>query len=120
WRHYMELFDAMPNMVLFGGVVLVHAGIPRDETLEKKFRDLSSLNDEEIRFQMMWSDPSDAEVIPRELQRQSARFPFGRAQAAEFLNRIGCHSLIRGHEKVTEGFRIQYDDEDVRLMTVFS
>ncbi|MCA9580782.1 MAG: serine/threonine protein phosphatase [Myxococcales bacterium] len=120
WHHYMKLFEHMPNMLLFGGTLLVHGGIPRDETIEKKFIDLSSLNDPEIRFQMMWSDPSEAEVIPRELQRQSARFPFGRRQAAAFLERIGCHTIVRGHEKVLEGFKQQYNDEDVRLMTVFS
>jgi hypothetical protein len=31
---------------------------------------------------------------------QSARFCFGRLQAQHFLRRIGCHALIRGHEKI--------------------
>ncbi len=69
---------------------------------------------------MMWSDPSSAEVIPAALQEQSARFPFGRLQCQAFLQRIGCHTLVRGHEKVDEGFRRVYDDESQLLISLFS
>ena len=81
---------------------------------------LTSLNDPDIRFQMMWSDPSSADVIPAMLQDQSARFPFGRLQAQAFLQRMGCHTIFRGHEKVEEGFRHVYDHPNVSLFTVFS
>lgn len=120
FRKYMTLFDAMPNLLIFDGTVFVHAGIPRDRLLKERWQDLSSLNDPDIRFQMMWSDPSSVDVVPAELQEQSARFPFGRLQAAAFLQRMGCHSMVRGHEKVNEGFRRNYDDDDVALMTLFS
>jgi hypothetical protein len=88
--------------------------------LKERFRGLASLNDKDIRFQMMWSDPSSADVIPTALQEQSARFPFGRLQSLAFLQKIGCHTLIRGHEKVEEGFRRVYDDENQLLITLFS
>jgi len=120
FRHYMKLFDAMPNMLLFDGMLFVHGGIPRDRLIKERWTDLSTLNDPDMRFQMMWSDPSTADVIPADLQDQSARFPFGRLQAAAFLHRIGCHTLVRGHEKVEEGFKRNYDDEQVVLMTLFS
>ncbi len=120
FRHYMKLFDAMPNMLLFDGMTFVHGGIPRDRLVKERWKDLSSLNDPDIRFQMMWSDPSSVDVVPAELQEQSARFPFGRLQAAAFLHRMGCHTLVRGHEKVEAGFRRDYDDENVVLMTLFS
>ena len=29
---------------------------------------------------MLWSDPGEADVIPLELQKANARFPFGRRQ----------------------------------------
>jgi len=120
FKHYIKLFENMPNMLLFGKTLFVHGGIPRDLTLKQRYQDLSSLNDTDIRFQMMWSDPSTADVIPVELQEQSARFPFGRLQAAAFLQRIGCNTLIRGHEKIDEGFDRTYDDDNVVLFTVFS
>ncbi len=116
----MRLFDSMANMLLFERFLFVHGGIARDLTLKEKYRDLSSLNDWDIRFQMMWSDPSSADVIPASLQAQSARFPFGRLQCQAFLQRIGCHTLVRGHEKVDEGFRRSYDDGNQLLITLFS
>jgi hypothetical protein len=118
--HYRRLFEALPNMLLFDRFLLVHGGLPRDRLLKERYRDLSSLNDPDLRFQMLWSDPSSADVIPVALQEQSARFPFGRLQCLAFLRRIGCHTLIRGHEKVEEGFRRTYDDEEQLLITLFS
>ncbi len=118
--HYMRLFDALPNMLLFGQTLFVHGGIPRDLLLKERYRDLSSLNDPDIRFQMMWSDPSSADVIPASLQEQSARFPFGRLQSLAFLQRLGCHTLVRGHEKVDEGFKRSFDDGQQLLITLFS
>ena len=120
FAHYMKLFDALPNMLFFERILFVHGGIARDLLLKEKYKDLSSLNEWDIRFQMMWSDPSSADVIPATLQEQSSRFPFGRLQSQAFLQRIGCHTLVRGHEKVDEGFRRVYDDESQLLITLFS
>ncbi len=120
FAHYMKFFDSLPNMFFFERFMFVHGGIPRDLTLKEKYKDLSSLNDWDIRFEMMWSDPSSADVIPASLQKQSARFPFGRLQCQAFLQRIGCHTLIRGHEKVDAGFQRVYDDDNQLLITLFS
>lgn len=120
FRHYMKLFDNLPNTLLFDRTLFVHAGIPRDSLIKERWKDLNALNDPDIRFQMMWSDPSSADVIPAALQEQSARFPFGRLQAAHFLQRIGCTTLIRGHEKVESGFAQTYHDDNVTLITLFS
>jgi len=120
FAHYMKLFDALPNMLFFERILFVHGGIARDLLLKEKYKDLSSLNEWDIRFQMMWSDPSSADVIPATLQEQSSRFPFGRLQSQAFLQRIGCHTLVRGHEKVDEGFRRVYDDANQLLITLFS
>jgi hypothetical protein len=117
---YMRLFEAMPNMLVFDRTLFVHAGIPREDTLAEKWRDLTSLNDPDIRFQMLWSDPSDADVIPLELQKANARFPFGRRQFKNFMVRLGLTTLIRGHERVVEGFRKIYDDPDATLLSLFS
>jgi hypothetical protein len=116
----MTLFDALPNMLLFDRMLFVHGGIARDLLLKERYRDLSSLNEWDIRFQMMWSDPSTADVIPAALQEQSSRFPFGRLQSQAFLQRIGANTLVRGHEKIDEGFRRVYDDPNQLLITLFS
>lgn len=122
-EHFLEmkrLFDVLPTAMLFERVLMVHAGIPRDETIGAKLRDLSTLNDDEIRFQMMWSDPSEVDYVPADLQKQNARFPFGKHQFKRFMQRLGCNTLIRGHEKVNEGYKIVYDEDGFRLMTLFS
>ena len=69
---------------------------------------------------MMWSDPSVADVIPADLQDQAARFAFGKMQFRAFMNRIGANTMLRGHEKITEGFEAVYDEELGRLITLFS
>ena len=117
---YMNLFESMPNSLIFDQFFFVHAGIPRDSTQDALWRDLSSLNDPDIRFQMLWSDPSAADFIPRDLQEQNARFPFGRVQFEQFMDRIGCTTMIRGHEKINAGFRDVYPDGDVHLFNLFS
>src|SRR5690606_37519255 len=117
---FLDFIDAMPNMLLFDQMLFVHAGIPRDSLIADKWSDLGALNREDIRFQMLWSDPSKAEVVPDELQKASARFAFGRQQFRKFMQRIGCNALVRGHEKVNAGFKNHYSDQDMRLFTLFS
>jgi hypothetical protein len=120
FESYMKLFESMPNMLLFDRTLFVHAGIPRDAEISEKYTDLSSLNDKDIRFQMLWSDPSEADHIPDELQQQNARFPFGRSQFERFMSMIGCNMMVRGHEKVTEGFKSFYPLGQVPLLNLFS
>ena len=120
FRHYQATFETMPNMLFFDRFLFVHGGIPKDRILKEKYKDLSSLNDADIRFQMMWSDPSVADVIPADLQDKTARFAFGKLQFKAFMQRVGCHTMFRGHEKVNDGFHVSYDDPQARLITLFS
>ncbi|HEU4614755.1 MAG TPA: metallophosphoesterase, partial [Kofleriaceae bacterium] len=96
---YRMLFEHMPTSFLFERTLLVHGGIPRDDTFAERYRDLSSLNDDELRFQMMWSDPVATDHVPVELQRMDPRFTFGRNQFDAFMQRTGMQALIRGHER---------------------
>ena len=120
FRRYRTFFEDMPVWCLFDRTVFVHAGIPRDDTLAEHWTDLSSLSHPDIRFESIWSDPSEVDFIPRPLQARTNRFPFGRMQAQAFMRRIGANVLIRGHEKVNEGFRRVYDDGAILLCTLFS
>ncbi|EDM74948.1 hypothetical serine/threonine protein phosphatase [Plesiocystis pacifica SIR-1] len=120
FERYLAFFDSMPNMLIHDRMLFVHAGIPRDALLRERWRDMSSLNDSDIRFQMLWSDPSRADAIPEDLQAASARFPFGRKQFRAFMSKLGCNLLVRGHEKVNAGFKKVYRDDDIQLLTVFS
>ncbi len=117
---YMRLFEALPNFLVFDKTLFVHAGIPREDTIHEKLRGIASLNDPDIRFQMLWSDPSEADAVPLELQKANARFPFGKKQFKSFMAELGLRTLIRGHERVVEGFKTIYDDPDGTLLSLFS
>src|SRR5262249_3699162 len=94
---HMRLFDQLPSMLVFDKLLFVHAGIPREDTISAKLKSLSALNDAEIRLQMAWSDPSDADFVPLDLQRTNTRFAFGRMQFRGFMARVGCTVMVRGH-----------------------
>jgi hypothetical protein len=117
FREYMQMFDALPTSLAFDRFFFVHGGVPRNAALVEKWQDLSSLNDPDLRFQMMWSDPSDTEVVPDELQEKASRFGYGSAQFRNFLARIGCSVMVRGHERIVDGFQTAYDES---LYTLFS
>jgi hypothetical protein len=117
---HMRLFDQLPSVLCFERLFFVHAGIPREDTIGAKLKSLSALNDPEIRLQMAWSDPSDADFVPLDLQRSNTRFPFGRMQFRGFMTRVGCSVMVRGHERVVEGLRKVYPDPDLMLLSLFS
>ena len=119
FQEYMKMFEEMPNMLFFDDLMFVHAGIPRDPTSRRSCTDLAGLNDPDIRFQMLWSDPSTADFIPDDLQAQNARFPFGKKQFEAFMARLGCSMMVRGHEKVDAGFKTMYGDV-ASLLSLFS
>lgn len=119
FQEYMQMFEQLPNMLFFDDLMFVHAGIPRDSDIKARFHDMSSLNDPELRFQMLWSDPSTADHIPDDLQAQNARFPFGKRQFEAFMARLGCSMMIRGHEKIDAGFKTMYGDV-ASLLSLFS
>jgi uncharacterized tellurite resistance protein B-like protein len=119
FQDYMRMFEEMPNMLFFDELMFVHAGIPRDTDIKAKLHDMAALNDPDIRFQMLWSDPSTADYIPDDLQAQNARFPFGKRQFEAFMARFGCSMMFRGHEKVDAGFKTMYG-EVASLATLFS
>nr|HEX4312562.1 metallophosphoesterase family protein [Kofleriaceae bacterium] len=121
FQQYMFMFEEIPNMLFFDDLMFVHAGIPRDADIRDKVSDLAALNDPDLRFQMLWSDPSTADFIPEDLQAQNARFPFGRLQFESFMRRIGCSMMVRGHEKIDAGFKPMYGEgEAASLVNLFS
>jgi hypothetical protein len=116
---YRQLFEHMPTSLLCERTLLVHGGIPRADTFER-YRDLASLNDLELRFQMMWSDPIHADRVAVEQQRLNPRFTFGREQFRAFMERVGMTTMVRGHEQIDRGFDVFYDLGDRLLLTLFS
>jgi hypothetical protein len=117
---YMSLFEALPSIALVDRCLFVHAGIPRDATMARRFRGLADLNDAELRFEMAWSDPTSARSVPSALQASSSRFSFGRQQFLRFMGELGSTLLVRGHQTVEEGVRLLYAGAPAQLLNVFS
>jgi len=116
---YRHLFERMPTSLVFERTLFVHGGVPKDDTLGK-VRDLSALDDPAVRFEMMWSDPVQTDQVPVELPRANPRFSFGRDQFRAFMQRIGCDTMIRGHEQIATGFKTVFDIGDHKLHSLFS
>jgi hypothetical protein len=119
-RAAAQLFEDLPTSMILGRTFLTHGGVPRDTLTREKLGDLAGLNDWNVRFQMMWSDPSTVDVVPKALQDSTYRFAFGRLQCLGFLQRVGCHTFIRGHEHVEPGYRVSWDDDRMLFVTVVS
>ena len=64
--------------------------------------------------------PAKAADAPKSLQEESARFPFGTMQFANFMATVGCNVMVRGHTKVVEGFKTVVDDGSHKLLNLFS
>ena len=60
------------------------------------------------------------DAVSVELQKKSSRFTFGKKQFAAFMDRIGCHTMIRGHEQIDACFEVVYDLGDKQLLNLFS
>jgi len=117
---YRHLFDHMPTSFIFERTLFVHGGIPRDDTFAERYHDLGNLGDPVIRFEMMWGDPLPVDRVVGSIQRESPRFGFGREQFRVFMDRVGVHTMIRGHEAIEPGFITNYDLGHCRMHTLFS
>jgi hypothetical protein len=113
---YRQLFEYMPTSICASG--RCQCGDPRADTPSSVATCRAQRS--EMRFQMMWSDPSHVDHVPVEQQQQNPRFPFGRDQFRAFMDRAGMTTMIRGHEQIDRGFDVFYDLGDRMLLTVFS
>ena len=101
------LFERMPNMLLFDRTLFVHAGIPRDDALAKeRWKDLSSpqrprhaLPDDVERSERR---PTSSPPSCRSRTRASRS---GGCSSARSCSASAAHTMVRGHEKVDEGFQ---------------
>ena len=124
FRRYIELFEVMPNSMSFGDLFFVHGGIPKDRLVKERWKDLSSLNDPDIRFQMMWSDPSKADVASRPTcKTKSSRFAFGKHASVPRVHAAhhGASTLIPRSREGERGLSHELSTgRKGKLVTLFS
>ncbi len=129
-KAYMTFFDTLGQFALIrtGKVITmaVHGGIPRPILTEEGYftylESLSVLSDSEhmdpfgrtMTQNLMWSDPYLGEG---ELREGMGRYYFTEEQFLDFIETIGVHQMLRGHEWMDAGFRKHFNG---RLYTIFS
>lgn len=105
---YVEVFTAMPLMVLANNVFAAHGGIIKGADL--KYLRKVGKNDKMAIEALVWSDPVISFTF------RGAGFPFNKQDLIEFLNKINAKVFVRGHDYNTLGFSIYKD----KCLTIFS
>ena len=129
-KAYLDFFNTLGQFALIrtGKVMTmaVHGGIPRPLLAEGGYftylENLAMLSDPDytdpfgrkMTQNLMWSDPYSGEG---ELREGLGRFYFTEEQFLDFIETIGVHQMLRGHEWMDAGFREHFDG---RLYTIFS
>jgi len=103
--------------MLEGRCVFLHGGVPSEaKSLEDvAFAHLKHPAESHL-TEILWSDPGEDFVGTYPSPRGAGRL-FGPDVTKKFLEMLGVHVLVRGHEPVDEGFRISHNG---RVLTLFS
>ncbi|KAI7889152.1 Metallo-dependent phosphatase-like protein [Mucor mucedo] len=120
WKHFVDVFNAMPIAALVGGrIFCVHGGLsPLMQSMDQitsiqrplEIPEYGLLND------LLWSDPSDASPDWSENDR-GVSVCFGTKNVDAFLNRFDLDLVCRAHMVVEDGYEFF---NERRLVTIFS
>ncbi len=102
FRHYMKLFDALPNVLLFDKIMFVHGGIPRDRITKERWKDMSS---HERQRPPLPDDVERSEHCGRHPRRPSGQVEPLRVRAAPAPRVPPAHRLQHGRARSREGER---------------
>ncbi len=127
---YLTFFNTLGQIAFIQSkskvTMIAHGGIPRpileSGTYFSYLNQLSDLSDRAILDpfgrtmvqNLMWSDPYND---GGDLREGMGRFYFTEAQFLDFLETIGVHQMLRGHQWMEEGYRAQFQN---RIYTIFS
>jgi len=97
--------------------IMLHAGVP---SKARSLEDVAYAHEkhpaESHLEEILWSDPSD-EITGTHPSSRGAGYLFGEDVTDAFLKMVGVRFLVRGHEPMSEGYKI---DHDGRILTLFS
>ena len=96
--------------------LMVHGGVsPEIKSLQDIAKAQENQN-EAVLEDLLWSDP-DEDVQGVALSPRGAGKLFGKSVTEEVLGRLGAKVLVRGHEPVGVGFKLNHDG---KVLTLFS
>lgn len=127
---YLAFFNTLGQIAFIQSkskvTMIVHGGVPRpileNGAYFSYLNQLSDLSDRAILDpfgrtmvqNLMWSDPYNGSG---DLREGMGRFYFSEAQFLDFLETIGVHQMLRGHQWMEEGYQAQFQN---RIYTIFS
>ena len=119
WRYCTDLFDYLTLSALVDDKIFcVHGGI---SPKIKKLDDIRLIDrkqeppHEGPMCDMMWSDPDD--IKGWSFSHRGAGYLFGQNVFEEFLERNDLSYVVRAHQLVMEGYKMQFND---KIITVWS
>jgi serine/threonine-protein phosphatase 4 catalytic subunit len=119
WRYCTDLFDYLTlSATIDDTIFCVHGGI---SPKVKKLDDIRLIDrkqevpHEGPMFDMMWSDPED--IKGWTLSHRGAGYLFGKDVFEEFLQKNDLTHVVRAHQLVMEGYKLQFDE---KMITVWS
>ena len=113
-----ELFDYLHLAVYVEGrYLMLHGGLPTKIQNLQQLAQASILHPEKpFLEELLWNDP-DESISGTFPSPRGAGNLFGKIITKEILEKLNAKILIRGHEVVNEGFKINHDG---KILTLFS
>ncbi|MEM2204230.1 MAG: metallophosphoesterase family protein [Sulfolobales archaeon] len=115
------IFDLLPYAAIYRDtVVFLHGGIPVLSTTSywSDFRCiLDADHDKRTLEEILCNDPTEDPDIGYASSPRGAGFLWGEAITNEFIKKTGVKIIVRGHEAVREGYKLNHG---ARVLTIFS
>jgi protein phosphatase len=113
-----RLFDCLYNAAYVEDrYLMVHGGVPSATCNLQEIAYADKLHPEKpFLEELLWNDPDEnaPSVMP---SRRGAGNLFGKTITTDVLKKLGAKILIRGHESVPNGYKINHDG---KVLTLFS
>jgi protein phosphatase len=115
-----RLFDRMPHAVhIRDWALLVHGGIPTSTLDKDRVEEILGAGEDppiDVLAEILWNDPSE-HVGFRKPSMRGVGYEWGPEATRLALKKLGVKYVIRGHEAVYSGFKLNHDG---RVITLFS
>lgn len=121
YRISKGIFDLLPYAAVCRNVaVFLHGGIPvvSTESCGYDVRCILDADDsEKILEEILWNDPTEDPDIDYAPSPRGAGYLWGETITEEFIRKTGVKIIVRGHEPVWEGYKLNHGE---RVLTIFS
>ncbi|EAY21798.1 Ser/Thr protein phosphatase, putative [Trichomonas vaginalis G3] len=119
WETINEVFSYLPiAAIIKGHIFCVHGGVSPELNSLKDIESLTFpiLECPALVASLLWSDPVDS-ITEYSPSSRGLGYDYGPAATEQFLKKVNCDTIIRGHQSVASGIK---KDHNGKVITVFS